>query len=55
MTKATDYLIAGKNVGKTKTDAAVKKGVTVVSISAVMHLLFRRPSLTTRPWLGLVG
>jgi BRCA1 C Terminus (BRCT) domain len=39
VTKATDYLITGKNVGKTKTDAAVKKGVTVVSVSAVMHLL----------------
>ena len=39
VTKTTDYLITGKNVGATKINAAQKKGVTVVGVDAVMHLL----------------
>jgi hypothetical protein len=39
VTNQTDILITGKNVGKTKTQAAEKKGVTVVPVSAVLHLL----------------
>jgi hypothetical protein len=39
VTAQTDFLITGENVGKTKIAAAQKKGVQVVPLASVMHLM----------------
>jgi BRCT domain type II-containing protein len=48
VTKTTDYLITGENVGKTKTNAASAKGVKVVPHHSILHLLEAKPSTEDR-------